>query len=89
MSDTSPGPIYKQDNIRMDYLSAIIGIFGLTVSFIPYLSPGGIFLGLSAIFLGIKAMRSGLKKFWAGLGILTGSLSIISLVLVVFLLIFF
>ena len=86
MSDTSPGLIQKQDNIRWDYLSVLIGIASLIFSFIPYLSLGGIIMGLSAIFLGIKAIRSKQHKFWAGLGILSGSLSILSLILVLVLL---
>jgi len=82
MSDTSPGLTQNQDNIRWDYLSATIGILGLIFSFIPYLSLGGIVMGLSAIFLGIKAIKSKQNKFRAGLGILSGSLSILSLILV-------
>ncbi|MEM8887460.1 MAG: hypothetical protein AAGD28_05695 [Bacteroidota bacterium] len=89
MSDTSPGSIQRRDNIPWDFLSAFTGILGLILSFIPYLSLGGIIMGLLAIFLGIKAFRSKQKKFLAGLGMLAGSLSILSLILILLLLIFF
>jgi hypothetical protein len=78
-----------EDEIRWDYFSAISGVVGLGIAFIPYLSLIGVLLGVSAVVFSILAFRKKQKKRWALLGMITGGLTILALFTVIGLITFF
>lgn len=75
--------------IRYDYLSAGSGILGIALIFLPYLSLIGLILGVAAVVFSWIAFRKKQKSRWSWIGLIAGGLTVVALLGVLGVIIFF
>jgi hypothetical protein len=78
-----------EKSLPWDIISISLGIIGLVLTFIPYLSIFGLLLCAIAILTGFIGRKKNIKKRLSNVGILLGSIGLIALITVIGLIRFF
>ena len=81
--------VKDNNGIRYDYLAGASGILGIALIFLPYLSLIGLILGVAAVVFSWVAFRKKQKSRWSWIGLIAGGLTIVALLGVLGIIIFF